>query len=246
MEIDFWMLLFVFLPAIGGGIIQTTTGFGSGIFVMLFFPLFLPMLQSSALSTLITVWLCLLIAWRYRQYIDPKIVVLPAIFYLVVSGVTITVASKLNIAGLKAYFGLFLVAAAVYFMFFAKKIKLKPTVPAAAVCSTISGVASGLFGIGGPPMVLYFLAATEDKKENYLGTTQAFFALTSIYNTTIRAINGIITVDLLPLVIPGILGIWLGKIFGQKIVDRINIEQLKKLIYAFLGVSGIVTFVTNI
>ena len=54
--------LYVFLPCIIGGIIQATTGFGSGIFVMLFFPLFLPILQSSALSTLVGAYACLSIA----------------------------------------------------------------------------------------------------------------------------------------------------------------------------------------
>ena len=37
-------LLFVALASVGGGLIQGTTGFGYGIFVMIFFPALLPLL----------------------------------------------------------------------------------------------------------------------------------------------------------------------------------------------------------
>ena len=38
-------MLYVMLPALVAGVIQATTGFGAGIFMMLFFPMFLPMIQ---------------------------------------------------------------------------------------------------------------------------------------------------------------------------------------------------------
>jgi len=246
LPIRFETMLYVFLPAIGAGLIQTATGFGSGIFLMLFFPLFLPILQSSALSSLITLCLSLMLAWKYRRDIDYRASALPTVFFLAVSGATIHVASRIDCSGLKAYFGLFLIAVAVYFIFFAHRLTIKKSVGSAAVCSGISGVASGLFGIGGPPMVLYFLAAANDDKMKYLATIQFFFALTGIYNAGMRAVSGILTADILPLVIPGIIGLWIGKAFGIMIVNKINIEQLKKVIYVFLAASGLLTFVANI
>ena len=60
------------------------------------------------------------------------------------------------------------------------------------------------------------------------------------------AINGIITVELLPLIIPGIAGMVIGQRIGLKIVGRIDIDRLKKLIYCFLAIAGLLTFVTNI
>ena len=44
--------------------------------------------------------------------------------------------------------------------------------------------------------------------------------------------------DMIPYVILGMAGIMIGKKFGTKIVDRINADTMKKLVYAFLGVSG--------
>ena len=246
LNISFTTMLYVFLPAIGAGLIQTTTGFGSGIFLMLFFPLFLPILKSSALSSLITLCLSVMLAWRFRRDIDYRLSVLPAVFYLIASGIAINVAARIDCNGLKAYFGLFLMAVAIYFIFFAKKLTIKKSVASAAVCSGISGVAGGLFGIGGPPMVLYFLAASKDDKMKYLATIQFFFVITGIYNAGMRAVSGILTVDILPLVIPGMIGLWIGKTYGAMIINRINVEQLKKMIYIFLAAAGLLTFVSNL
>ncbi len=240
-------MLYVFLPSIFAGIIQTTTGFGAGIFVMLFFPLFMPILKASALSAMVSLTASALLAWQYRKIVDYKTMLVPAAFYFATSAYAINVASKMQMGTeVKAYFGLFLVAVAIYFIFFSERIKIKANIFSAAVCGSISGVASGVFGIGGPPMVLFVLAAVGDNKEKYIANTQFFFALTGIYATIVRAFSGIITIDLLPLVIPGMIGMWIGKVFGLKIVERIDVVTMKKMIYIFLALSGLLTFVTNI
>ena len=241
-----WNCIYVFAASVGGSIVQTTTGFGYGIFVMLFFPLFLPLLQSSALSVIISMWLSASLAWKYRRHADYRALWLPFLIYVVVSSVTVWLSTKVDIIGLKAYFGLFLVIVAAYFMFFSRFIHLKANPGTAVACTTISGAASGFFGIGGPPMVLYFLALSGEDKLKYLATIQAFFFLTGINNIVSRAMNGIITWDLLPLAVPGVLGQIIGQWIGLKIVDRIHITQLKKLIYGFLAAAGLLTFITNI
>jgi len=239
-------MLYVFLPCIVGGVIQASTGFGGGIFIMLFFPLFLPILKSSALSTLVSAWACLTLAWKFRKHATPKIVIMPAIFYFIFSFLAIRFAKNADLGSLKAFFGLFLVVMALYFMFFADRIKIKANLLSAFICGGISGVASGLFGIGGPPMVIYILAITGDDKNAYIANSQLFFSITCLYTTTVRILSGILTVDLLPLVIPGMLGMYVGKTIGTKIVEKIDIVFMKKLIYGFLGLSGLLTFVTNI
>ena len=246
MELDFMKMLYVFIPCIGGGLVQGTTGFGSGIFVMLFFPYFLPLLKSSALSSLFSLCPCMMLAWRFRAHIRPKVVVLPAIFYLTFSALAIRFAANTDLTQLKAFFGLFLIIISLYFIFFADKLRIKPNLLTAFICGSISGVASGLFGIGGPPMVIYMLGIAGDDKEAYLANTQFFFCLTGIYTAFLRVVNGILTPDLLPLVIPGMIGMTIGKNVGVNIVEKIDVKLMKKLIYAFLGLSGLLTFVTNI
>lgn len=244
--VGLWNYCYVFAASIGGSIVQTTTGFGYGIFVMLFFPLFLPLLQASALSTIISMCLSASLAWKYRRHADFRSIWLPMFFYITVSSVAVWASTKVNIGGLKVYFGLFLMAVAAYFLFFAKLIHIKANHTTGAVCSAVSGAANGFFGIGGPPMVLYFLTLAGDDKLKYLATIQAFFFLTGISNVTSRALNGIITPDVLLLVIPGVLGQIIGQYMGLKVVGRIHTEKLKKLIYIFLAISGLLTFLTNL
>ena len=92
-------------------------------------------------------------------------------------------------------------------------------------------------------MVLYFLAAAQDDKLKYIGTIQMFFFLTGIGSVISRIANGMVTLDLLPLVAASILGMTVGEKLGSRIVEKINITQLKKLIYAFLALAGVITFV---
>lgn len=241
-----WNMLFVFLPATVAGLIQATTGFGAGIFMMLFFPMFLPMIQCSALSSAIGLINTVTMAIMYRKYAQPKLIVLPAIIYFFFSTVCIWYSTQIDLAAFKPFFGLFLSVLGLYFLFFSQRIKLKGTWKSAAVCSSLSGIASGFFGIGGPPMVLYFLSLTGDDKYTYLGTLQLFFLITSIQGVATRALNGIYTPELLMLVPIGMLGSFIGTRFGTKIVKKLPVERLKVIIYAFLCLSGLATFITNL
>ncbi|MCF0150512.1 MAG: sulfite exporter TauE/SafE family protein [Firmicutes bacterium] len=238
--------LSVFTPAILGGIIQSTTGFGFGIFVMMFFPMFLLIPKASALSSLISILQSFTMFMKYRKSADLKLCLVPAVFYVASATFCINSVSGMDMTKLKAVFGLFLIVIAIYFIFFSDKLKIKANLVSAMICGTVSGIASGLFGIGGPPMVIYMLAATDSDKEKYLGTLQLFFVLTNIYNNALRFINGIITTDILMLVIPGVCGMLIGAAAGSKIIDRINVATMKKLIYLFLAVSGAITFFSNI
>jgi uncharacterized membrane protein YfcA len=140
--------------------------------------------------------------------------------------------------GLKLVFGLFLVALALYFMFASKSVRVRPTLGTAAVCGSLSGVLSGMFGIGGPPMVVYLLEATESN-DAYFGTIQCFFALTNIVNTAMRAAAGTVTSTVLVFVAVGIVFAFAGRWLGAKLFTKLKPEPLKRCVYGFMAVSGI-------
>ena len=241
-----WNMLYVFLPATVAGVIQATTGFGAGIFMMLFFPMFLPMIQCSALSSAIGLVNTITMAIMYRKYAQMKLIVLPTIIYFFFSTVCIWYSTQIDLGAFKPFFGLFLTVLGLYFLFFSQRVKLKGTWKSAAVCSSLSGIASGFFGIGGPPMVLYFLSLTGDDKYAYLGTIQMFFLITSIQGVATRALNGIYTQELLMLIPIGMVGSFIGTKVGTKIVQKLRVDRLKILIYAFLCLAGFATFITNL
>ena len=227
----------VFLTPIIAGLIQTVTGFGSGIFMMVFFPMLFPILGASAISSAISLAGTCTLSWHYRKYCKWKLTLIPALIYILVSSGSILLAPYLPTELLKKVFGVFLMLLSVYFLVFSSKLKVKATLLSATVCGTLAGILGGLFGIGGPPMVIYFLAAL-DSKEEYLGTIQFHFFVTGVYMLFFRIYKGIFTMDMIPYVILGMAGMMIGKKLGTKIVDRINADTMKKLVYAFLGVSG--------
>ena len=227
----------VFLTPIVAGLIQTVTGFGSGIFMMVFFPMLFPILGASAISSAISLAGTCTLSWHYRKYCKWKLTLIPALIYILVSSGAILLAPYLPTDLLKKVFGVFLMLLSVYFLVFSSKLKIKATLLSATICGTLAGILGGLFGIGGPPMVIYFLAAL-DSKEEYLGTIQFHFFVTGVYMLFFRIYKGIFTMDMIPYVILGMAGMMIGKKMGTKIVDRINANTMKKLVYAFLGVSG--------
>ena len=239
-------MLYVMLPALVAGVIQATTGFGAGIFMMLFFPMFLPMIQCSALSGAIGVINNAKLSWQYREHARPRLLLLPTLFYVGCNTLCIWYSTRIDLGAFKPYFGLFLLVLGLYFLFFAQRIHLKGGLLSAAVCACLSGAASGFFGIGGPPMVLYFLALVGDDKYAYLGTIQLFFLITGLQGVVTRAMAGIYTPSLLLLVPAGMLGITIGNIIGTKIVQRVRMDRLRIVIYAFLCLAGLATFITNI
>ena len=136
--------------------------------------------------------------------------------------------------------GVFLMLLAGYFFLFSERITLSGNRKTAAVCFALSGTTSGLFGIGGPLMALYFVA-TSKNKESYIANVQFVFAVTGIGNFLTRVVKGVYTVDLIPATLLGFLGILIGKAIGLKILDRLDLKRMKQCVYAFVGISGFIT-----
>lgn len=228
---------YIFLPALVSGIIQGVTGFGAGVVMMMFLPLHFSVIQSAGISGAICLVLCVAMVYHYRKTINIKKIIGPAVLYLTISSVSILLAKMVNQEIMKIILGIFLVALAVYFLFFAKK-EVEPKGIAALFCIVISGICDGLFGIGGPLMVIYFLSKTHSKEE-YLGTIQCFFLISVLYSTFFRMMNGIITTDLISSIGLGMVGILIGLMIANRIVDKLDADFIKKLTYILIGLCGL-------
>lgn len=233
------------LPAFLGGFIQSTTGFGCGIIIMMFYPAILGVLSSATISEASCIFLTCSMAIRYRKNVHMKKVLLPLLFYFPVYFLSLQAAASMNVDFLKPILGLFLIAMSFYFTFAAGKFTIKATPKTAFVCAALSAMADAFFGIGGPPMVIYFLSTT-DSKEEYFGSIQTCFLTTSIYGATMRILKGILTPALVPNILIAVASIAVGILLGNRVVDRLNSEMLKKVVYLFIGIAGCITFFTNL
>jgi len=226
--------------ALLGGTIQTVTGFGGGVVMMLALPSFLGMVRAPALSSIICMGLCYALAWKFRKYVDFRSLWVPAVAYVICSVGMISVVDRIDMEIMTLAFGFFLIILSVYSLVFSKRMRLNANWRSGLLCGAVSGVLSGLFGIGGPLMAVYFVAST-DSKETYIGSTQVLFALGGTVNFLMRVARGIYTADLIPLTLLGIVAISLGKLLGLRIVERLNPDTMRKLVYLFVGISGLTT-----
>lgn len=235
--------ILLILVCCGGAFVQRVTGFGMGIFAMLFLPYFLPS-HSVAVTVMgmISAMGSLYNAVRHRKHIRLKTMLPLLCAAMAVIPLAVHLSASLPQSVIKRLMGVVLVVLSVYFLFFSKRIHLKPTVRNGIAAGLVAGLLNGLFNTGGPPAVLYLIHATADNA-SYFATIQAFFATINVFSTATRAVNGMIDLQTLGLVAVAAVGWLSGNSLGAKVFDRLDAERLRKLIYIGMIVSGVLMVV---
>jgi len=235
--------LLLILVVGGGAFVQRVTGFGMGIFAMLFLPYFMPSHGAAvAVMGMIGSVGALYNAVRHRRDIQLKIMLPLVCAAMAVIPLAVHLSGTLPQSVIKRLLGVVLVGLSVYFLFFSKRVHLKPTVSNGILAGLLAGLLNGMFNTGGPPAVLYLIHATADNAV-YFATIQAFFAATNVFSTVTRAVSGMLTMQILGLSAVAAVGWWSGNALGAKIFNRLDGDRLKKLIYMGMIVSGVLMIV---
>ena len=230
---------FMIAPLLAG-LIQGVVGFGGGIITMLIFPLFVSIPVGAGITSALGIPLCLSMVIRYRREVNVKMALLPALLYNIISSFVISYSVYVDQITIKKIFGVFLILLCLYYLFISKNVQNKKlSLPMSIVCIAISATCDGLFGIGGPLMVLYFMSMISGTHA-YLGTIQLFFWTNSMYNTALRFYKGILLPEHFALLAVGTVAILIGGAVAGKIVDRLNVTTMRKLIYIMIGIGGVI------
>jgi uncharacterized protein len=231
-------LVWLFLIALCGAFIQTNIGFGFPLLAMVFLPLLFPFSTAVTLCQLIAIVSTTYLTIKYWEYIKWRTMI-PLLLVSLATGIVVTFFSiDMAQGSLKMILGTALVGISVFTVWFSERIKIKPTIAAGASMGLVAGLGNGLFGIGGPQVAIYLLAGIEEKRA-YLATIQCYFFISNISTIIVRASKGSVTWEHTPYVIAGWMGIGLGTYLGLKIFNRIPHSLVKKLVYAFIGLSGV-------
>ncbi len=232
--------IYILLVGIGAGFVQRVSGFGLGIFAMLFLPHFMPTHAAAAtVSCLCSCGTSTYNAVKYRKKI-PFRVILPLIFTaLIIIPVGVHFSIVLPVAILRRILGIVLILLSIFFLFFHQSIRIKPTLGSSLLAGGIGGALNGLFSTGGPPIVIYLTQAVTDNIVYFAGI-QFYFSVTNIYATVVRLINGVLTWELLYYAAIGFLGCITGDFIGRGVFHKMNAETLKRTIYIGMIISGII------
>lgn len=233
--------LFVLILTIIASFIQRVTGFGFGIFVMMFFPFFLPSYgESVMLSGLLAGTTAFLITISNMHYVRWRMMGIIVLFNVIASFLAIEYMSSLSNETLKRCLGVVLILIALYFLWGKNKSnKLFLSRWAQGIIGTISGIMGGMFAMPGPPVVLYCISSINNKRE-YVVTLQAFSVIFNIFYTLFRAKVGFYSESTLLWWGAGLIGLMIGTSLGSRCSERISNQRLKQIVYIMMILSGIV------
>ncbi len=230
--------VFICVMAVLSGLSQGVCGFGLGILLMLALPMYFPMSRAAGIAGCVSLMLTLMMVLRYRKHLNVKKMIVPLIVYAACSALAISLAPSVDQELLKRIFGVFLILLTLYHFLLSKREAKKWSLPLCVAAWAFSGACSGLFSVGGPLMVIYFISNT-DSKEEFLGTAELLFFINLILSTFLRIKNGVITAELLPIIALCAVGAACGLLIANRIVDRIDGVKLKNIVYIGVGISGI-------
>ena len=234
------MEIFLFLlTCFGGSLIQTVSGFGFGIFALSFFPYFMPgSTMSVAIAAMVSLSNCLIIVLRTYKHVQPRVILPSILGYFITSAVVITLLAGKSDDLIKRILAVALICMSIYFFFFSQRVRVRPTLRNGIIAGALGGILGGMFGMGGPPMVVY-LSSVYDDKEHYLANIQCYFVVTNLYSTAVRAINGIVTLEVIQYWLIGTVAAYVGILLGRRLLPKIRVDVLKKIIYGFMAASGV-------
>ena len=233
------------LAALAGGIIQPLTGFGSAVILMVAAQYFFDITIAPGVVAAICMCQSGIMAWNRRKIIDVKQILPPIALYTVCSLAVINLLGSMDLHVLTAAFGGFLMLLALYFLFIAKRVSLKPGLAAGMLCSGFSGCCAGAFTVGGPMMALYFVAIARDK-DTYVANMQFLFAATNLTNLAMRAVRGLYGAQYLPVTAVGVIFVLVGMVIGSALSKRMSGDVARQVVYIGVGVSGLVTLLQQI
>lgn len=242
-------LVILLLMSMGAAFVQRVSGFGFGIFIMTVLPYHMPSYgEATTLSGLLAMVTSVIIVARTWRHICWWKLLPILMTFLVVSFFAVKFVAYADpstnsgqaLEGiLRKALGCVLIFASVWFMWLKDRVKLPTTMPVQVGMGTLSGVMGGLFGMQGPPAVLYFVA-TNSTKESYIAMAQTYFLVGNFAMTLFRANCGLLTPTVFThwcWAVPAvILGTWIGSLAFR----RISLPILRMIIYIYMAISGVV------
>lgn len=237
----------IFLLAIGASFVQRTIGFGFGIFIMTALPFLMPSYaEAVTLSGLLSLTSATVVMVKYVKYVNWKRFLPIAAAFCVFSTLAICLLDRIEGPTMRRILGVMLIFLSMYFSFFKEKLQkfIKPTTGWQLGTGAASGVMGGLFGMHGPPVVLYLIVSEPDK-DHYMGMIQTYAVITNVIMLAVRAYNGYVTPTVGTTYLYGLGGLAIGVLAGNWAYKRIPNRIFTYIVYAYIGISGAIILTTT-
>lgn len=235
------MAIFLFVATVCflGAFLQSAIGFGAAVLMVNVFSFVLIPSKAIVISQSTCILLNAYILIKTWPHIKWRILIPLLIPSLVSSFIATKLSLGIDVSMMKVFLGLLFIFLSIYFSCIASRIKVTPSTKSALCIGVLSGTMNGMFGSGGPPAILYLAPALEDKNE-YLATGQLFFLCTNSMGFLVRVFSGSVERHDIPGILIGVVSGLLGAIIGMKCTKRLNGVLLKRFVYIFIGINGLI------
>lgn len=237
------ILVLLFLLSLGAGFVQRVSGFGFGIFIMMFLPYIMPSYNEAvALSGILSGSIAFTVAMCNFKHICWRRMLLVVPANAAVSFFVVRCMANISTSVMLKCFGVALVVMAFYFLFFEGRVRGYFGGSAAQLAvGAVSGVMGAMFGTPGPPVVLYGMCVFKEKLE-YLATMQAFWTVFNIVYLFYRSGNGYYSGQTHVYWVCGLCGAFVGTFLGAKCFDSLDTKRFRLVVYMAMAASGVVAF----
>jgi len=240
-----WGNAFLFSATILAFFVKAITGFGNTLVMGSLFTFVIPNAITTPVDLLIGLPANGYIAWRERKAITLK-VALPLALLMVVGLVPGTFFLKTGPDWLlRASLGLVILGMAL-------QMALKKPEPqtgklnkaALAFTGLVSGVLSGMFGIG--VLVAIYFSKTTDNKQQFRSNTCFVFLFENIFRVVLYWATGILNREVFLITLALLPAVVIGMALGRKADKHVDEAKMKHAVIALLILSGTTLFIRNI
>jgi uncharacterized membrane protein YfcA len=238
-------MLALFLIVLAASATQGSTGFGFGLITMALLPLVVPLEVASVVVTCDVVMISLGMTWRLRHEVSLRLVMAPLSASIVLTPLGVYVLTVANEAILRIALGSLIVLLSLFLLLNgSERFQIASTPRNGMIAGATSGVMNGMFNIGGPPLVVYFMRTARDKLA-YKAALDFVFLTGAIIRLFAVVLYGAVQSNALPFVMVSLIAGGLGTLVGFGFFARIDRTMLSRAIHALLIAAGISLIITR-
>ncbi|WP_078427279.1 TSUP family transporter [Alkalihalobacterium alkalinitrilicum] len=236
-----WEVLFVFFIVLFGGFIQGASGFGFGLVAMGLLPIMFSLKDSTLLVISLLLVASVSILLKIYKYIELKgllLIVSSALVGRILAFFVLNTYGEMDF--LKQVLGFFLIGM-VFYLYFSKANSstasaMNPFTP--IVLGLLGGLIGGVFAVGGPFFVFYFLILYSDKHK-YNANLQITVVLTCLFTIILHGINGDFNSTFSIYFLVGFVGVYIGTMLGLKWFEKLPSHLIRKLAMIMVLASAV-------
>ncbi|NLB89125.1 MAG: sulfite exporter TauE/SafE family protein [Syntrophomonadaceae bacterium] len=221
--------------------LQAATGFGFAIMAIPFFLLLFEPYDAIQLNIILSLIICITMVYKIRHDIDKGMLFRLTLGSLIGVFPGLMMLTFFNEQTLKIFVSIILLISVGLLI---SQVKLKQSIFKEIIVGAVSGLLTSSIGMGGPPLMIYFLGAKTDKATLH-ATTIAYFIFVSAVSFLLQFWKYSISSNVWVLTLWAIPVLLIGMLIGQWIFARLDQQLFRKIIYILLIASSLYMLFTS-